>query len=63
MLGKCLNDTHHMYREYFAFLEIKIKLKSRSGDTGKRMYMYTLTPFMDEVLSEERQLKKWVGIF
>ena len=27
------------------------------------MYMYILRPFMDEVLSEERQLMKWVGIF
>ena len=29
------------------------------------MYMYTLppSPFMDEVLREERQLMKWVGIF
>ena len=25
--------------------------------------MYTLPPFMDAVLSEERQLMKWVGIF
>ena len=25
--------------------------------------MYTLPPFRDEVLSEERQLIKWVGIF
>ena len=25
--------------------------------------MYILRPFMDEVLSEERQLMKWVGIF
>ena len=25
--------------------------------------MYTLPPFMDAVLSEERQLRKWVGIF
>ena len=30
------------------------------------MYVHTLPPFMDEVLSEEseeRQLMKWVGIF
>ena len=25
--------------------------------------MYTLPPFMDNLLSEERQLIKWVGIF
>ena len=25
--------------------------------------MHTLSPFMDELLSEERQLMKWVGIF
>ena len=25
--------------------------------------MYTLPTFMNEVLSEERQLMKWVGIF
>ena len=25
--------------------------------------MYTLPEFIDEVLSEERQLMKWVGIF
>ena len=25
--------------------------------------MYTLPPFMNEMLSEERQLMKWVGIF
>ena len=25
--------------------------------------MYTLPPFMDAVLSEERQIMKWVGIF
>ena len=25
--------------------------------------MYILRPFIDEVLSEERQLMKWVGIF
>ena len=25
--------------------------------------MYILPPFMDEVLSEERQLTKWVEIF
>ena len=41
---------------------------SCSGDIkifrqGKRMYMYTLPPFKEEVLSEERQLMKWVGIF
>ena len=41
---------------------------SRSGDIkifrpGRRMYMYTLPPFMDEILSEERQIMKWVGIF
>ena len=43
------------------------KTLSRSGDIkifrlGKRMYMYSPL-FMDEVLSEERQLMKWVGIF
>ena len=27
------------------------------------MYMYTLPPFIGEVLSEERQLMKWVVIF
>ena len=31
--------------------------------TGRRMYMYTLPPFMDAVLSEERQLMKKLGIF
>ena len=41
---------------------------SCSGDIkifrqGKRMYMYSLPPFKEEVLSEERQLMKWVGIF
>ena len=40
---------------------------SRSGDIKifrpGRLYMYTLPPFMDEVLSKERQLMKWVGIF
>ena len=25
--------------------------------------MHILSPFMDELLSEERQLMKWVGIF
>ena len=25
--------------------------------------MYILRPFMDEILSEERKLMKWVGIF
>ena len=29
----------------------------------RMMYMYTLPPFMDAVLSDERQLIKWVGIF
>ena len=29
----------------------------------RRMYMYTLPPFMNPVLSEEKQLMKWVGIF
>ena len=28
-----------------------------------RMYIYLLPPFIDAVLSEERQLMKWVGIF
>ena len=28
-----------------------------------QMYMYTLPPFIGEVLSEERQLMKWVVIF
>ena len=27
------------------------------------MYICSLPPFMDEVLSEERELMKWVGIF
>ena len=45
------------------------KTLSRSGDIksffqGRRMYMYILPhPFMGKVLSEERQLIKWVGIF
>ena len=44
------------------------KILSFSGDVkifllGRRMYMYTLPLFMDEVLSEETQLMKWVGIF
>ena len=44
------------------------KTLSRSEDIkifrpGRRIYMYALPPFMDEVLSEERQLMKWVGIF
>ena len=31
---------------------------------GRRMYMYALPiPFMDELLSEEKQLMKWMGIF
>ena len=30
---------------------------------GRRMYMYSLLPFMDAVFSEERQVMKWVGIF
>ena len=30
---------------------------------GRRMYIYTHPPFMDAVLSEERQLMKWVRIF
>ena len=43
------------------------KTLSRPGDTKifrpeRRMYMYTLPPFMDAVLNEERQLIKWVGI-
>ena len=44
------------------------KTLSRHGDIKtfrprRRMYMYTLPPFMDAVLSEERQLMKLVGIF
>ena len=43
------------------------KILSHSGDIifsrGRRMYIGSLPPFMDEVLSEERQLMKWVGIF
>ena len=44
------------------------KTLSRPGDIkifrpGKRMYTYTLPPFMEAVLSEERHLMKWVGIF
>ena len=49
------------------------KTLTRPGDIkifrpGRRMYMYTLPPFMGAVLSEERQLMKlvellWVGIF
>ena len=44
------------------------KILSHSRDIkifrpGRRMYMYTLPPFMDEMLSEERQLMKWVEIF
>ena len=43
------------------------KTLSRPGDIknfcpGWRMYIYTLPPLMDAVLSEERQLMKWVGI-
>ena len=30
---------------------------------GRRTYMYTLPPFIDAILSEERQLMKWLGIF
>ena len=40
-------------------LEVYIKIFR----PGKRMYMYTLPSFMDAVLSEERQLRKWVGVF
>ena len=41
---------------------------SRPGDIkifcpGRRMYMCPLPPFMETVLSEGRQLMKWVGIF
>ena len=44
------------------------KTLSRSGDIkifrpGRRMYMYTLPPFTDEVLSEEIKLIKSVKIF
>ena len=44
------------------------KTLSRSGDIescrpGRRIYMYPLPQFMDEGLSEERRLMKWVGIF
>ena len=44
------------------------KTLSRPGDIktfypGRRMQIYTLLPFTDAVLSEKRQLMKWVGIF
>ena len=39
------------------------KTLSRPFRPGRRMYMYILSPFMDAMLSEERQLIKWVGIF
>ena len=44
------------------------KTFSRPGDIkifrlGRRMYMYIPSPFLDAMLSEERQLMKWVGIF
>ena len=43
------------------------KTLKRPGDInffrpGRWMYMYTLPPFMDAVLNEERQLMKWVRI-
>ena len=50
------------------FIKFHEKTLSRSGDIklfrpGRRMYMYTLPAFTDKVLSEERHLMKWVGIF
>ena len=44
------------------------KTHSRPGDIkffcqGRRMFMHNLPPFIGAVLSEERQLLKWVGIF
>ena len=47
---------------------LREKTLSRSGDIkifrpGGRMYMYTLPPFTNEGLSEERKLIKWVKIF
>ena len=49
-------------------LKFHEKTLSRPGNTkvfrpGRRMYMYTLPPFMNAALSEERQLMKEVGIF
>ena len=55
-------------------LKFHEKTVTRSGDMKivcpvRRMYMHNLSPspspslpFMDEVLSVERQLMKWVGI-
>ena len=44
------------------------KTLARLGDikislAGRRMYTYALSPFMDIMLSKERQVLKWVGIF
>ena len=38
-------------------------LRNQSFCLGRGMYMYILPPSMDEVLSEERQLMKWVELF
>ena len=48
--------------------EFHEKTLNGSGDIkifcpGRRTYMYTLPPFMDVVLSVERQLMKCMGIF
>ena len=46
------------------FLRFHEKTLSRPGDIkvslpGRRMYLYNLSPFMDAVFSDERQLMKW----
>ena len=72
-------SNKHDHAQIFYVLDLGVKILliwptfhdktvSRPGDIktfrpGRRLYMYTVPPFMDAVLSEERQSMKWVGIF
>ena len=72
---KWLLHTQKSYPGHVFFMKMLLilpmfhgKTLSLSGDfeiidPGRRMYIYTFPPFMDELLSEKRQLMKWVGIF
>ena len=61
-------EKKNFYEDFINIGKVHEKTLSRPVDIkifrlGRRMYMYTLLPFTDAVLSEERQLIKWVGVF
>ena len=61
---KVIEDTTRnsvtLFRRKFCLI-VPVIWKIKVFCLGRGMYMYTLPPIMDEMLSEERQLMKWVG--